>query len=91
MLAPPPLAVRQTVPRLKTPDHYILGWKLLDAVSTPNLESFARCLTPLFRMGTSRTPFDEQTALVSGAPVTLLASGTTSDTSPIAWHNWAPH
>ena len=23
----------------------ILGWKLLGAVSTPNLESFARCLT----------------------------------------------
>ena len=22
-----------------------MGWKLLDAVSTPNLESFARCLT----------------------------------------------
>ena len=30
------------------PDGYILGWKLLDAVSTPNLESFARCLTYLY-------------------------------------------
>ena len=27
------------------PDGYIPRWKLLDAVSTPNLESFARCLT----------------------------------------------
>jgi hypothetical protein len=27
------------------PDGYTLGWKLLDAVSTPNLESFARCFT----------------------------------------------
>jgi len=28
------------------PDSDTMGWKLLDAVSTPNLESFARCLTP---------------------------------------------
>ena len=27
------------------PDGYILRWKLLDAVSTSNLESVARCLT----------------------------------------------
>lgn len=27
------------------PEGYIPRWKLLDAVSTPNLESFARCLT----------------------------------------------
>jgi hypothetical protein len=30
------------------PDGYTTGWKLLDAVSTPKLESFARCLTGLF-------------------------------------------
>ncbi|MET3120255.1 hypothetical protein AAKU64_004503, partial [Undibacterium sp. GrIS 1.8] len=29
----------------KTPDGDTLGWKLLDAVSTPNLVSIARCLT----------------------------------------------
>ena len=29
------------------PDSDTMGWKLLDAVSTPNPESFARCLTTL--------------------------------------------
>ena len=33
------------------PDGRTLGWKLLDAVSTPNLESFARCLTSTARYG----------------------------------------
>jgi hypothetical protein len=33
------------IPPAKTPDGDTLGWKLLDAVSTPNLESIARCLT----------------------------------------------
>ncbi|MEB0229964.1 RHS repeat-associated core domain-containing protein, partial [Undibacterium sp. 10I3] len=33
------------IPPAKTPDGDTLGWKLLDAVSNPNLVSIARCLT----------------------------------------------
>lgn len=56
-------------PPAKIPDGYIPGWKLLDAVSNPKLESFARCFT---RHGYFKIP--DITSATPSATVSIVAA-----------------